>query len=56
LIWAIGPDDANVHPKILMMLELILMDIPMLALADDAKAEAQICNKNRYYGIALISL
>jgi hypothetical protein len=55
LIWAIGPDDANVHPKVLMMLELILMDISMFALADDAKVEALLDNKNRY-SCALSSL
>jgi hypothetical protein len=46
----------SVHLKLLMLLQLLLMDRYMFALADDAKAEAQICNKNRYYGISLISL
>jgi hypothetical protein len=40
LIIAVGSDDATVHPKLLMLLELLLMDRYMLALANDAKVEA----------------
>lgn len=36
----------NVHFKLLVMLELILIDRSMLAQADDAKVEAKILNKN----------
>jgi hypothetical protein len=45
----------SVHLKLLMLLELFLMDRSMFALADDAKAEALLDNKNRY-SCALSSL
>jgi hypothetical protein len=38
----------SVHLKLLMLLELLLMDRSLFSLADDAKAEALLDNKNRY--------